>query len=127
MVEVNPIGSDFVAEITAVDVRQLTDDDFERLYAAWLQYGVLRLRDQCMDEDELQTFSARFGPLEEIPFGRIPEAEKAKFTPKMLKHKVINFKCDVSGHLKSYRHETKPEKTLLKFCSKLVYDSSYLY
>ena len=60
------------------DVRQLTDDDFEEIYAAWLKYGVLRLRDQQIDEDELQSFSARFGPLEEIPFGRMSEADKAK-------------------------------------------------
>ena len=78
MVEVKPITNDFVAEITEVDVRQLADEDFEQLYAAWLRYGVLRLRNQRIDEDQLQAFSARFGPLEEIPFGRIPEAEKAK-------------------------------------------------
>ena len=41
-------------------------------------YGVLRLRNQRIDEDQLQAFSARFGPLEEIPFGRMSEADKAK-------------------------------------------------
>ena len=38
-----------------------------------------------------------------------------------------NFKHAVSGHLRSYRHGTMPEKILLKFCSKLVYDSSCFY
>lgn len=78
MVEVTPIQNDFVADITGVDVRKITDADFEQIYAAWLRYGVLRLRNQRIDEDALQAFSARFGPLEEIPFGRISEAEKAK-------------------------------------------------
>ena len=78
MIEVQPVKDGFVAEITGVDVRHLSDEEFEQLYAAWLQYGVLRLRNQSIDEDQLQAFSARFGPLEEIPFGRMSETEKAK-------------------------------------------------
>ena len=78
MIEVQPIKDGFVAEITGVDVREITDDEFEQLYAAWLEFGVLRLRNQAINEDELQAFSARFGPLEEIPFGRMSEADKAK-------------------------------------------------
>lgn len=77
MIEVKPIKDNFVADITGVDVRHLSDEAFERLYAAWLEYGVLRLRNQTIDEAALQAFSARFGPLEEIPFGRMSEAEKA--------------------------------------------------
>lgn len=78
MIEVQPIKDAFVAEITGADVRKLPDAEFEQLYAAWLEYGVLRLRNQRIDEDQLQAFSARFGPLEEIPFGRMSEADKAK-------------------------------------------------
>lgn len=78
MIEVQPIKEGFAAEVTGADVRNLSDESFEQIYAAWLKYGVLRLRDQQINEDELQAFSARFGPLEEIPFGRISEAEKAK-------------------------------------------------
>jgi taurine dioxygenase len=78
MIEVQPIKEGFAAEVTGADVRNLSDESFEQIYAAWLKYGVLRLRDQQIIEDELQAFSARFGPLEEIPFGRISEAEKAK-------------------------------------------------
>ncbi len=78
MIEVQPINDTFVAEISGVDVRDISDAEFEQLYAAWLKYGVLRLRNQQIDEDQLQAFSARFGPLEEIPFGRMSEADKAK-------------------------------------------------
>lgn len=78
MIEVHPIQQNFVAEVTGVDVRDLADAEFDQIYAAWLQYGVLRLRNQHIGEDELQVFSARFGPLEEIPFGRMSEADKAK-------------------------------------------------
>ena len=75
---VAPFSDTFGADIVDVDVKTLTDDAFENIYAAWLEYGVLRLRNQPLDEDELQAFSVRFGPLEEAPFGRMPEAEKAK-------------------------------------------------
>lgn len=78
MLEVKPITQGFVAEIANVEVQNLTDADFERLYAAWLEHGVLKLSNQRIDEAELQTFSARFGPLEEIPFGRMSDADKAK-------------------------------------------------
>lgn len=78
MIEVKPINENFAADVVGVDVRDLSDGAFEQIYAAWLQYGVLRLRNQRIDEDQLQAFSARFGPLEEIPFGRMSEADKAK-------------------------------------------------
>lgn len=78
MVEVNAIQKDFAADIRHVDLTRLSDDEFEAIYAAWLQYGVLRIRDQAIDEAQLQAFSARFGPLEEIPMGRLPEADRKK-------------------------------------------------
>ena len=78
MLEVKPVSATFAADIEGVDVRELTDAEFERIYSAWLQFGVLRLRNQPINEDELQAFSARFGPLEEIPYGRMSEADKAK-------------------------------------------------
>ena len=75
---VNPLTRSFVADITSLDLRDLEDQHFARLYSAWLEFGVLRVRDQNINEDELQSFSARFGPLGEIPFGRMPDSEKAK-------------------------------------------------
>ncbi len=75
---ISPITPNFVADISDIDLRSMTDGDFESIYQAWLTYGVLRIRGQQLDEDELQAFSARFGPLEEIPMGRLPESERAK-------------------------------------------------
>ena len=48
------------------------------MYDAWLRYGVLRLRGQGLEESDLETFSARFGPLEEVPLGRLSDAQRAK-------------------------------------------------
>ena len=68
----------FVADVRGVDLRSLDSATFERIYAAWLEYGVLRIRDQEMDEADLERFSARFGPLEEIPMGRLSADARAK-------------------------------------------------
>lgn len=78
MIRITPVNPTFVAEITGVDVRRITADEFAQIYQAWLDFGVLRLREQPLNEDALQAFSARFGPLEEAPMGRLPEAERRK-------------------------------------------------
>lgn len=78
MIKITPIQPTFIAEIEDVDVRNITSQDFTQIYQAWLDFGVLRLRNQPLDEDELQAFSARFGPLGEIPMGRLPEAARKK-------------------------------------------------
>lgn len=78
MIRITPITPTFVAEVSGVDVASISEAAFDEIYTAWLRYGVLRLRGQAIDENDLQRFSARFGPLEEIPFGRLPESEKAK-------------------------------------------------
>ena len=45
---------------------------------------MLRIRNQDLDDEQLQTFSKRFGPLEEAPFGRMSEEDKA-----MIKHRYV--------------------------------------
>ena len=71
-------GEDFGADITGVDLAKLTDDTFEAIYRAWLSFGVLRFKGQTLSKDSLQTFSQRFGPLEQIPTGRMSEEQKAR-------------------------------------------------
>ncbi|MFB0978844.1 MAG: TauD/TfdA family dioxygenase [Myxococcota bacterium] len=68
-----PIG----AEVTGVDLWAIADADFEKLYRAWIERGVIRIRDQQLDDIALQTFSARFGPLKEIPV-LLSEAERSQ-------------------------------------------------
>jgi taurine dioxygenase len=78
MIRISPITPAFVADVSGVDVRTITDEEFSGLYKAWLDYGVLRLRGQPLTEAELQSFSARFGPLEEMPLGLMPEKQRRK-------------------------------------------------
>jgi taurine dioxygenase len=82
--KVTPITANFVADIEDVNLATINDTEFEQLYGAWLEYGVLRIRNQDLDDEQLQTFSKRFGPLEEAPFGRMSEEDKAK-----IKHRYI--------------------------------------
>ena len=53
-----------------VDLGRISDSEFRVLYKAWLEFGVLRIRGQSLNDGELQRFSNRFGPLEEIPMER---------------------------------------------------------
>ena len=76
--EIKPICADFGALISDVDLASITDTDFKCIYEAWLTYGVLCFRDQVIDKDNLQTFSQRFGPLEEMPVGRLTKEQRAK-------------------------------------------------
>jgi len=72
------VGQSFVAEVMDVDLGRISDSEFRVLYKAWLEFGVLRIRGQSLNDGELQSFSNRFGPLEEIPYGKISEEEKQK-------------------------------------------------
>ena len=76
--KIEAITPGFAADLAGVDVRRLSEGDFEVLYDAWLRFGVLRLRGQGLEESDLETFSARFGPLEEGPLGRLSDAQRAK-------------------------------------------------
>ena len=74
--KIEPICEGFGADITDIDLAAITDSDFETVYQAWLDYGVLRFKGQTLTKDSLQTFSQRFGPLEKIPAGRLTDAQK---------------------------------------------------
>ena len=66
----------FGAEIDGIDLSTIGDGDFEEVYRAWVEYGVLRFRGQKLDDAQLEAFSSRFGPLEKIPLRLTPEQEK---------------------------------------------------
>ena len=72
------VNPQFVADIDDIDLLTLSESEFEEIYQAWLHYGVLRFRNQALDDHALQQFSARFGPLEEMPLGRMSQQERKK-------------------------------------------------
>ncbi|MEM7016794.1 MAG: TauD/TfdA family dioxygenase [Pseudomonadota bacterium] len=77
--EIIPLSDNLGAEIQGIDLRTITDEEFEVIYQAWLDRLILRFRGQSLTDDQLQAFSRRFGPLEKIPIGNI------EITPELLK------------------------------------------
>ena len=58
---INPIGNaQFVADIEDVDLQAISTDDFEKIYQAWLHFGVIRIRNQSLDDTALQQIQRAF-------------------------------------------------------------------
>lgn len=68
--EVIPIAGALGAEIRGIDVNDLVDETFDDLYAAWLQYQVLAIRDQKVTPDQQKAFGRRFGELQPHVFNK---------------------------------------------------------
>lgn len=51
------------AEITGIDIRQMSRADFAAVQAAYAHYGVVFFRDQSLSEDDHIAFARRFGPI----------------------------------------------------------------
>lgn len=62
-----PTGAVLGARVDGLDVRAIDTDTFLRIYQAWLDYAVLLFRDQSLTDEDLLTFSRRFGELDEAP------------------------------------------------------------
>ena len=89
-----PLTEHTGADILDVDVKTLTDAQFERIYQSWLDRCVLRFRDQQLNIDDLQRFSARFGPLEEMPqYSRMSEEAQRRIANKYVTV-ISNVKVD---------------------------------
>jgi taurine dioxygenase len=62
--EIHPLSDVVGAEIVGVDVNDLSDDEFERIHQAHLDYCVIVLRDQHVTPAQQVAFSRRFGDLD---------------------------------------------------------------
>ena len=66
-VEVIPTGACIGVEVKGVDLSNLDDRAFQRLRKAWLDYSVVLVRNQTLNDQELIAFSRRFGDLDWAP------------------------------------------------------------
>jgi len=64
---ITPLSPHIGAEISGVDLGNLSDAEFKTIYDAWMQHLVLRFRDQQLTKEQLLAFSARFGELDKAP------------------------------------------------------------
>jgi taurine dioxygenase len=62
-----PTGAALGAEIQDVDLKHIGDRDFVTIHRAWLDNLVLLFRGQRLSDDDLITFSRRFGDLDFAP------------------------------------------------------------
>ena len=62
-----PSGAALGAEIQDVDLKNLSDQDFDRIHRAWLHHLVVRFRGQQLTVEDLVAFSRRFGELDWAP------------------------------------------------------------
>ena len=62
-----PTGAALGAEISGVDLRSVSDGDFDRIHRAWIDNLVLLFRGQTLSDDDLIAFSRRFGALDWAP------------------------------------------------------------
>lgn len=64
---IRPMDSRIGVEVSAVDVRAISDEDFGKIYQAWLERNVLVVKDQDLTIPEFLTYSRRFGVVEPHP------------------------------------------------------------
>lgn len=66
-VTVRPVTEAVGAEISGVDLRSLSDQDFAVIEQAWTRHSMILLRGQQLSDDDLLAFSRRFGELDPPP------------------------------------------------------------
>jgi taurine dioxygenase len=67
LVKIIPTGASFGAEISGLDLRSISDGDFDRIHRSWVENLVLLFRGQTLSDDDLIAFSQRFGALDWAP------------------------------------------------------------
>src|SRR6476659_10407944 len=66
-VTVKPLKAAVGAEISGVNLSRLSDAEFAQIEQAWNRYSALMFRDQNLTDDDLLSFSRRFGELDPPP------------------------------------------------------------
>lgn len=78
-ITIQRIGYALGARVTGIDLSQpLSEADFARLHAAWLEHQVLVIADQRLGPGELAAFSARFGELDDFSNQSVHHAEESR-------------------------------------------------
>ena len=66
-ITVRPVNPAVCAEITGVDVANLSEAEFNEVERAWYAHSALLIRGQELTDDDLLAFSRRFGELDPPP------------------------------------------------------------
>lgn len=80
MLQIRPIGPHTGAEITGVDMKAIDDAGFNPVYRAFLDRGVIVVRDQDFAPDDYIRYSQRFGYVVTHPSKSTRHPDHAKIT-----------------------------------------------
>jgi taurine dioxygenase len=61
------LGEQIGAEISDVDVKTMSEDDWKAIYQTWLDHNVIVVRDQELEIEDFYNYRLRFGPVEAHP------------------------------------------------------------
>jgi taurine dioxygenase len=82
--KVNRLGEEIGVEVTGVDVKTMSEADWQTIYQDWLDHSVLVVRDQDLHLDDFYQYSLRFGPVEANPSKSTRHPKFAKITVRAL-------------------------------------------
>ena len=80
MLQIRKMGPQIGVEITGVDVKTMSDDEWRQIYQAWLDHNVMCVRDQDLTIPDFIRYSERFGPVTPHPSKSTRHPEHPKIT-----------------------------------------------
>ena len=78
--DVRLLGEEIGAEISGVDVKNPSDDEWKGIYQTWLDHNVIVVRDQELAIEDFYNYSLLFGPVEAHPSKSTRHPEFPKIT-----------------------------------------------
>src|SRR5205814_3502876 len=78
--EIRQLGPQIGVEVRGIDVKTMSDEDFGRIYQAWLDHNVMCVRDQDLTIPDFIRYSERFGPVTLHPSKSTRHPEHPKIT-----------------------------------------------
>jgi taurine dioxygenase len=80
MLEIRRVGPKIGVEIRGIDVKTMDDDDFAKIYQAWLDCNIMCVRGQELTIPDFIRYSERFGPVTPHPSKSTRHPEHPKIT-----------------------------------------------
>ena len=80
MLEIRRVGPKIGVEVRGIDVKTMDDDDFAKIYQAWLDCNIMCVRGQELTIPDFIRYSERFGPVTPHPSKSTRHPEYPKIT-----------------------------------------------
>ncbi len=94
MLQIRKMGPQIGVEITGIDVKTMSADEWNRIYQAWLDHNVMCVRGQDLSIPDFIRYSERFGPV-------VPHPSKSTRHPEHPQITMLGVgKFDAAGKLR---------------------------